>query len=60
MLLRVYNILEQEIATLLNDDMKAGNHKVIINASNINSGIYIYKLQTGSFTSARKIILLKQ
>ena len=58
-ILKVYNILGQEVATLINKNMKAGIHKVSFNASSLSSGIYIYKLQAGSFTSAGKMIVLK-
>jgi hypothetical protein len=57
--LKVYNILGQEIATLVNADKPAGYHEVNFNASNIPSGIYFYRLQAGDFVQTRKMILLK-
>ncbi len=61
--LRVYDLLGREIATLVNKNQKAGNYKVLFNASSINgglaSGIYFYRLTSGSFTATKKLILLK-
>ncbi|MDI6802378.1 MAG: phospholipase D-like domain-containing protein [Bacteroidota bacterium] len=57
--LRVYNILGQEVATLVNEEMKAGNYTVNFNASHLASGVYFYKLTAGSFNSVKKLSLLK-
>ncbi len=57
--LKVYNILGQEVATLVNEFKNPGNYSVRFNAGNLSSGVYIYKLQTESFTSVRKMILQK-
>jgi len=58
--LRVYNILGQEVAVLLNGDMmRAGNHEVKFNASSLSSGTYIYRLATGTNVFTRKMILMK-
>jgi hypothetical protein len=55
----VYNSIGQEIATLVNETIAAGNHNVEFDASNLPSGIYFYKLQAGSFVETKKMILLK-
>jgi hypothetical protein len=59
--LTLFNILGQEIKILVNGFEAAGVHTIELNASdlNINSGIYIYKLETGSFTQTRKMTLMK-
>lgn len=57
--LKVYDILGQEVATLVNGIQKAGSHSVNFNASNLNSGIYFYRLVTGEFCATKKIILMK-
>lgn len=57
--LRVYDMLGTEVAVLVNEHMKAGNHSVEFNASSLPSGIYIYKLASGNFTVSKKLILLK-
>jgi hypothetical protein len=55
--LRVYDLLGQEIATLVNGNMKAGRYDLRFDGSTLPSGIYIYRLQTGRFTQARKLVL---
>ena len=58
-ILRVFNILGNEVATLVNEDKDAGQYKVEFDASNLSSGIYFYKIQAGSFAETKKMILLK-
>jgi len=58
-ILKVYNLLGQEVATLLSTQMKAGYHKVKFDASGISSGVYLYKIQSGDFSAVKKLILLK-
>ena len=55
----IYNILGEEVATLVNKEMPAGVHQVIMNASNLPSGIYFYKLLVNDFTATKKMVLLK-
>ncbi len=62
----VYNILGQQIQTLVNENKSAGTYEITWNASNLPSGIYIYRLsvgslsgQTGSYVVAKKMILMK-
>lgn len=57
--LTVYNTLGQEVARLVNENMAAGKHKVLFNAENFASGMYIYKITVNGFTSAGKIVLMK-
>jgi ligand-binding sensor domain-containing protein len=57
--LTVYNTLGQKIATLVNKEQAPGNYTVQFNASNLPSGVYYYRLQTGVFTQSRKMIVLK-
>jgi len=57
--LKVFNLLGQEVATLVNEQKPAGNYEVKFDASNLASGIYLYKLQTGEFSSVKKLILMK-
>ncbi|MCX6751161.1 MAG: T9SS type A sorting domain-containing protein [Candidatus Nomurabacteria bacterium] len=58
-ILKVYNLLGQEVETLVNKVMPAGNHIVDFNASNLPSGVYMYKLQTSSFSVSKKMLLTK-
>ncbi len=55
----VYNIIGQEVATLISSPMSAGAHVVKFNAANLSSGIYLYRLKAGNFVSIKKMILLK-
>jgi hypothetical protein len=57
--LSVYNVLGQKVATLVNKVESAGVHNVTFDASNLTSGVYIYRIQAGSFTQSKKMILLK-
>ncbi|MBN1212838.1 MAG: DUF4397 domain-containing protein [candidate division Zixibacteria bacterium] len=57
--LTVYNLLGQQVTTLVNESISAGQHQVEFNASNLASGIYFYKLDAGSFSDTKKMILLK-
>ena len=57
--LNVYNLLGEKVATLVNKVQEAGKYEVSFNASNLASGIYIYKLKSGSFNLVRKMLLMK-
>jgi len=57
--LKVYDILGNEIATLVNEQKSAGNYTVNFNAGNLASGMYLYKLQAGNFTSVKKMLVVK-
>jgi len=57
--LRVYNILGQEVATLLDTRMNPGAHFVVFDASKLASGVYFYRLEAGQFTSVKKMLLIK-
>ncbi|HED37679.1 MAG TPA: T9SS type A sorting domain-containing protein [Ignavibacteria bacterium] len=62
-LLKVYDVLGREVATLVNEEKSAGIYKVNFNASSLASGIYFYRIITGSanggFVQTKKMILLK-
>jgi hypothetical protein len=57
--LSVYNILGEKVATLVNEVKQAGRHKVIFNGAGLSSGIYLYKIQAGSYVTTRKMLLIK-
>jgi len=57
--LKVFNVLGQEVASLVNGTMTAGSHTVTFDASKLASGVYLYKITAGSFVSTRKMVLLK-
>lgn len=57
--LKVYSITGKEIATLINEQKTPGVYEVNFDASELSSGIYIYKLQSGSFVEAKEMVLIK-
>jgi chitodextrinase len=57
--LKVYNMLGQEVATLVNGTQEQGNHSVPFDASGLSSGIYLYRLTTPSGTLSHKLLLTK-
>jgi hypothetical protein len=57
--LRIYNILGDLIATLVDENMEAGYHSVNWNASSYASGIYFYTINSGSFVMTKKLVLMK-
>ncbi|HKJ81146.1 MAG TPA: T9SS type A sorting domain-containing protein [Ignavibacteriaceae bacterium] len=57
--LKIYNVLGQEVATLVNQDQRPGNYVVDFNASNLASGVYMYRLESGNYSLTKKMVLLK-
>lgn len=57
--IKIYDILGQDVATLLNEQRPAGRYSVLFDASSLASGVYIYRLTAGSFVSTRKLMLMK-
>ncbi len=65
--LKIYNVLGQEVASLVNETQSAGSYSVVWNASQFASGVYFYKIQvrqtdgtqTGSFAATKRLVLLK-
>ncbi|MGE5845939.1 MAG: alpha/beta hydrolase-fold protein [Ignavibacteria bacterium] len=58
-ILKVYDILGNEVAILINEEIPAGNYEVEFNGSNLPSGVYFYKLEAGNFLLVKKMIFLK-
>ncbi|MBK7499138.1 MAG: carboxypeptidase regulatory-like domain-containing protein [Ignavibacteriales bacterium] len=58
-ILKVYDIIGNEVATLVNEVQSSGNYEVEFNAENLSSGIYFYELKTGSLILTKKMILLQ-
>ena len=62
--LKIYNILGQEIRTLVNEDMEAGSHVILWNGRNnfgikVASGVYIYQIRAGKYIKAKKMSFIK-
>jgi hypothetical protein len=57
--LKIFDLLGREVTTIVSEEMSGGNYSRQWNATNISSGIYFYRLQAGTFTETKKLILLR-
>ncbi len=57
--IKVYDVLGRQVAELINHNQNVGEYTVNFNASNLTSGVYLYKIESGSFTATKKMMLLK-
>jgi len=57
--LKVFDILGKEITTLVNEEKPAGEYKVQFNATNLPTGVYFYRINSGNYTETKKLIVLK-
>jgi hypothetical protein len=57
--LTLYNVLGQQVRTLVNETLNAGRYRVEINAGSLASGLYFYKFEAGNYTKIRKMLLVK-
>ncbi len=57
--LAVFNLLGEEVLTLINEVQRAGTYEFEFNAGSLASGIYLYRIEAGSYKASRKLILLK-
>ncbi len=57
--LKVYNVLGNEVASILDKELAQGNYDINFNAANLTSGIYYYTLRTGNLVETKKMMLLK-
>jgi plastocyanin len=56
---KVFNILGDELATLVNREESAGSHEIQFDAANLTSGIYFYRIQAGNVIQTKRMLLLK-
>ncbi len=56
---KIYDLLGREVTTLVNEFKQAGSYSATWNAANFGSGVYFCKMQSGSFSETRKMILMK-
>jgi hypothetical protein len=57
--LKIYDVISNEVATIVNDELPVGSYKYQWNASGYASGVYFYKLQAGDLVETKKLILLR-
>ncbi|RKZ00067.1 MAG: peptidase S8, partial [Ignavibacteriae bacterium] len=57
--LKVYDVLGNEVATLVNENKHAGSYEVEFSAANLANGVYFYKLRVSDFVETKKMILMK-
>jgi len=57
--IKIYDVIGNEINTIVNEEKPAGTHEVSFNAGSLSNGVYFYKLTAGNFVQTRKMILLK-
>ncbi len=57
--LKIYNILGEEVASLVNDKLRAGNHTYPFDGGDLASGVYMYRIEAGEFQDVKKMILLR-
>jgi hypothetical protein len=57
--LKIFNILGQEVMTLVDGNLKAGSYVVVFDASHLASGVYLYQLKTDQYSNVKKMMLLK-
>ena len=57
--LKVFDVLGREVSTLVNEEMKMGSYARVLHGDNLASGVYLYRLQAGTFTETKKLLLLR-
>ena len=57
--IRVYDVLGREVATLVNERKSSGSYQVDFDAHSLSGGVYFYRMQAGSFTETKKLVLVK-
>ncbi|HEY6626507.1 MAG TPA: T9SS type A sorting domain-containing protein, partial [Ignavibacteriaceae bacterium] len=55
----VFNMLGEEVATLVNTQQKAGRYEVNFNASGLSSGVYVYRIEAANYTASKKLMFMK-
>jgi hypothetical protein len=57
--LTIFDLNGRQVAELINEELPAGRYEIPFDASNLASGVYLYRLSAGSFTQTRKMMLMK-
>jgi photosystem II stability/assembly factor-like uncharacterized protein len=58
-MLNVYDVLGRNVETLINTEKEAGHYQITFKAGNLSSGVYFYRMESGSFNQTRKLLILK-
>jgi len=56
---KIFNLLGEEVATLVNGTLQSGNHTYVFDGSKLASGVYMYRIEAGEWMDVKKMILLK-
>jgi len=57
--IKLYDVLGNEVATLVNEEQTAGNYEIDFDGSSLASGMYVYRMQAGEFSNTKKMLILK-
>ncbi|MBI5474755.1 MAG: T9SS type A sorting domain-containing protein, partial [Ignavibacteriae bacterium] len=57
--LKVYDVLGKEVATLVNENLNAGNYEMTFDAKRLASGVYFYRLEAGAFSQTKRMLLMR-
>ena len=57
--LKVYDILGREVKTLVNEWQTVGSHSVTFDGTVLPSGVYLYRMQAGTYSETKKLVLMK-
>ena len=57
--LKIYDVLGREVTILVNEELNAGNHETVFDASHFSSGVYFYQIKAGDYINTKKMILVK-
>jgi len=57
--LTVFNLIGQEVATLVREEQPGGVHEAVFDGAGLGSGVYFYRIEAGTFSATRKMLLLK-
>ena len=58
-IIKIYDIIGNELTTLLKENKPAGKYSIVFNAVNLSSGVYFYSINTSGYSAIRKMVLLK-
>ena len=57
--IKIYDVIGREVATLIDDEYQPGQYKVVFEAGQLATGLYIYRIQAGDFRETKKLMLVK-